>query len=345
LTQLFVVTKPAIENILNARLGYTCHWHSGLGVEAMVKLDFRDIVEYNLWALLPLLLIPLVFYFTRRYFNLTYRNTVWHSSFLFCGGLLVAASGILLRVFPIARLSTLTPHVDIFLIVLGFALLAVAPYRWTFAPELPTDRTVICVVTFAAIGTAASNDAEVISDRIWEDLISRSADGVPIDLKRARVPIRGVDEEAARKECLKLATSREYRSHIVISGDVRVDGQEILVRPRITFANQVLPSVRDPDILPSRHDGNDTITFKRRLSSEISDVTLFACALSYFRNNNLDACLALLSGTDSRELLLLSAVALLKKAKTNEPTRKHCAGDHVFGKHTRPPAMAADTRF
>ena len=132
---------------------------------------------------------------------------------------------------------------------------------------------------FKAVGSAASNDADVISDRIWEDLRSRQNQGVPIDLKRVRASIEGVDEQAVRKKALKLASSREYKSHVVISGEVRIDGREILIRPRITFANLALRSVHDPNILPSRHDGSDTITFKQRVSSEISDVALFACAL------------------------------------------------------------------
>lgn len=278
-------------------------------------MDIGDFIKYHLWALSPLLAIPVAFRITRKYFGLPFRDTVWHYAFAVCAGLLVVGSGVLLRIFPIPGLSDAQPHAYIYLVILGVVWATFPLGRRALAPQLPVDRTVICIAPFATIGNAAVNDAEVISDRIWETLTAKSAEGVPIDVKRAFQPIKEADEDAARKKAAKLANSREHKSHIVISGEVRIDGQEILVRPRVTFANRAFPSTRDPDFLPFRDDGTDTITFKRRVSSEISDVTLFACATSYFRKNDLEACLALLTGASSRELLLLRALALLKKAQ------------------------------
>jgi hypothetical protein len=280
-----------------------------------VQLNIGDNIKYHLWALSPLIIIPVAFRITRKYFGLTFRDTVWHYAFAVSAGLLTVGSGLILRILPIPWLSDVLPNAYVYLVILGFVWMTSPLLRWALAPQLPVDRTVICVAPFAPIGNAAVNDAEVISDRIWEILTAKRAEGVPIEVKRAFLAIREVDEDTAKRKAAKLAKSRENKSHIVISGDVRIDGSEILVRPRVTFAKGAFPSTRDPDILPFCDDGTDTITFKRRVSSEISDVTLFACAAAYFRNHDLDACVALLSGASGNELLLLRAIALLKKAQ------------------------------
>lgn len=233
------------------------------------------------WPLLILLMLPGIVKFSRDYFQLSFQTVLSHwSALIGCGALLIV-SGALYGLVGGPR-SRDQRSLIAALLLLGLA--GVGAGVWQFRPApLPSDRLVVAIARLTAVSAGAREDADNLGHSFEQMLRDKQKAGLSLDIKRLTFEIVGIDERARRAAAVALATSSAGAAHVVLWGDIRRDEGQLYVEPRVTVARPLgkeLPEERSLGRYVS--EGPSHISFKRRLTTEVSDMIAFIYGLALY---------------------------------------------------------------
>lgn len=184
----------------------------------------------------PYLIVPCgfiaVFWFVGRYYDLSFRDTFFHSTFLALFGVLLLLGGCL---FIKNKLPSVKKRMWLAVPFYfgGIIVLAIPIFR--LCPRKPPEGAfVVAVAQFTPVNSAALDNAQTFTHRIIHGLQNRSRAGLPMVIIEVSQEISGINEHERQADALRLCAALRSQPHMVIWGDVRLDGPELFVNPRIT---------------------------------------------------------------------------------------------------------------
>lgn len=262
------------------------------------------------WPLLALLILPGVVKFSQEYFQLSFRTALTHwSALIGCGALLVISGALYSLVsFQASRDRRILASA---LLLAGVA--GVGAGFWQFRPApLPSDRLVVAIARFTAVSAGAREDADNLGHSLEQMLRDRQKVGLSLDVKHLSFEIVGADERARRAAAVATATSRDGAAHVVLWGDVQRDEGQLYVEPRVTVARPLgkeLPEERSLGRYTS--DGPSHISFKRRLTTEVSDMIAFIYGLALYNAGRWQEAAVVFEQSSSAPNRLYHAMSLI----------------------------------
>lgn len=269
------------------------------------------------WPLLFLVGLFPLFTFTQLYFeDLSFRETFTHWCFLLVGAILVILAGVLYVAIGKPRRRRL--WVGIPLSLCGFMLFVVGTSQ-LWVPSLPENKLVLTILRFSPISEGARDDAINFPHRIYELLLTKEQEeGAPLKVTfLGDKTIKRGNEESMKEAAIRLGRSQRGNAHVVLWGEIRKDGPELWVYPRLTLVRQpgetqweekkfgasVSPNLRDPTQLD----------FKKLLSTDIANIVVILYGLAYYKVSDWDNAIDILNHVDSYESYLIVGLAHFKK--------------------------------
>ena len=268
------------------------------------------------WPLLFPFPIFLLFIFTWRYFDLSFRQTTSHWFFWTSSGIIIILAGFL---YWIISPQTLVRRLTGFSLIFAGLIILFIGISKTIPPSLPEDKLVIIITRFTPISTGAEEEADNISHRIEQTLRERQRIGLPLEIKRIPVEIVGTDEQSKQNFAIELCKTKEGNSHLIVWGEIRKDEEELYIEPRITVARQLHNArieERKLGSLISYEPKN--LQFKKRLSNQIADVVMLIYGLAYYKAKEWDKSINILDRVQLNEGYLIKGLCLIEKAQQSE---------------------------
>lgn len=245
-------------------------------------------LQKNRWPLLLPLFIPLLFKAYQQYFSLSFKATVEDRYFWLIPGIVLLVS---------------------------VALYIALRVKQSKSSTLPQDRLVVAIARFQPISKAAEDEAENIPHRIEQKLEELRAKGASLEIKRLKTKVKGATEQSRREKAISLGTSGSDSAHVILWGEVRKDDGELFVMPRLTVARQFRDIQIEERQLVSKIDDEPVhLVFKERLAKEISDIVILIYGLAYYKLDNWDKTIEILSQADTTEAYLYKAQSFFQRA-------------------------------
>ena len=269
--------------------------------------------------LIPAVGAPVVFVFTRLYFELSFRETIHLWLFWLPTGLLLILPGLLL-----------TKKSDVYPFLIGEAFLliglgaTVGSLAYSAPPTLPQDRLVVTITSFVPISPGAEDESNNIAHRIEQKLLEKQKLGAPLKVKRLKDRVTGEEEAERESNAIKIGRSRKGNAHLVIWGEVRKDGEELFVQPHLTVANQLenasMGRVQIGDYTSLQPTD---ISFKNELSQAIADAVMLIWGLAYLNTGQWEQATELFNRVDLDGGHFLKAQALLEQSRVAKNPREY----------------------
>ena len=279
----------------------------------LLEIFFEWAKTKERWPLLLLLLIPAILSFTKQYFDLSFRDSLHHWSFLISVGALVALVGLLYFAINPQRLRNKIISVAIALTIIGTGLIFSGIFE--LKPViLPEDKLVVTIARFTPVNVGATSEAETLPHRIAQELLNRSQGGIPLEVKQVNVSITGSSEMDRRKAAMKLGKSKQSAAHIVLWGDVRKEEGELFLVPYLVVAQplgKVVIAERSPGQFVAVEP--NFLRFKQFVSSQVADLITLMYGLSYYKTSQWDKAIEILRHIDLTEGHLYKALSLKGK--------------------------------
>jgi|GEM_PF-7071656 len=216
-----------------------------------IIFDFLVDLTKKHWSFVFLTLIPVVFVVIRKYFELSFRQTVRHRWFWIPGGTLI-------------------------ILWVASQLLQALP------PSLPGDKLVVAIARFTPISDGAKAEAANVSHRIDRKLRETVSEGAPlIIMPISRAVAYGGSEQTRCDKAIDLCGGG---AHVILWGDVRTDEGELFVLPRLTIVRQLREvSIEEREFDAFRSTSPKHLEFKERLSANIADIVALVYGLAYYK--------------------------------------------------------------
>ena len=265
------------------------------------------------WPLLLLFAIPVAFSATQQYFDLTFRDTVHHWSFLIFSGSFIIISGFIHFAVSPNRLRLRYSWIASGFVLLGISTTIVGILQLK-SPSLSKDRLVVAIALFTPINDAAKNEAKTLPHRIAKKLREKPQDAIPLEIKILDLEIIASSESKRHEVALNLGRSRQGAAHLILWGDVRKEDGELYIELQITVV-QPLGKV----IIDEQHRGEFVSTepnflqFKRMVSAKTADLVTFIYGLAFFKTSQWDKAVEVLTHVQSTEGRLYKALSLKGK--------------------------------
>ena len=159
-------------------------------VEKLIEWFLRE----KRWPLLFLIPgIPCAFIFIQKFFELPFRETFSHWSFLISSGVLFILSGVLYWVIFTQSMPSHRRWRGIPIAVIGFVVLFLGLWQLK-PPSLPEDKLVVTIVRFTPISSGADEEANNFPHRVEQKLREKHHEGVPLEIKRLSIEVSGDNE-------------------------------------------------------------------------------------------------------------------------------------------------------
>jgi tetratricopeptide (TPR) repeat protein len=256
-------------------------------------------LQKNRWPLLLPLFIPLLFKALQAYCSLSFKETVGDWRFR-------VATGIVLLV--------------------SVGLYIALRVKQSKSSTLPQDRLVVAIARFYPSSRAAADDAKNIPHRIEQKLEELRAKGAPLEIKRLKTKVEGATVQARREKAIALGSSGSDSAHVVLWGEVRKDEGQLFVLPRLTVVRQSRGiQIEERQLSNFTSDEPIHLAFKERLAEEIADILILIYGLAYYKLENWDKTIEILSQADTKEAYLYKAHSFFTRASQAAAPRQDLA--------------------
>ena len=283
--------------------------------------QFSKIVEkYKLKQLYILPFIPVVFCFTKLFYELSFHDTFFNWFFLISTGSILIITGLLGFVFKKYekyRKSLFALYIAFILGGIGTLIFCYFQYK---LPLLPDDKLVVLIAKFTPVSSGAEEDSENIPHRIEQELQKKQTEGIPLEIKRISKQVLGTNKYSKRDCALKIGSSKEGHAHVILWGDVRKDESELYVTPKITIIKK-MENVYDRETEFCTRENNH-IDFKEHMAKEISNITTFVCGLAYYEAKKWDEAIQIFDQIPSDESQFYKGLCLYNRAFTTEQPKQ-----------------------
>ncbi|VAX21052.1 Argininosuccinate lyase, partial [hydrothermal vent metagenome] len=240
--------------------------------------------QNGLWPLLvALVLIPTLFEFVRAYYKSDFPSTVTHPAF--------------------------------FIPSIVAVLVAISTWCYLNRPKrLPSDRLVVAIANFKAVGKSTDEEGEATAHRIYEALLKKEE--VPLSAKHIKHIVEGEGEEERKEAAIQLANSAP--AHIIVFGDVRRDEGELYINPRIVIANNLGGAELEERKVQGKYITTaepEYLKLKKRMASEVADLVTLVYGMALYKAKKWDKAIDVLSNAEDPEALFYKSLSHYYRAQ------------------------------
>lgn len=281
----------------------------------------KFVEKYKLKQLYILPFIPIVFYISKLFYELSFHDTFFNWLFLILTAFLLFLSAILGFLFNERKKYTFATNS---ILLVGSFVFFIYCYYLYKPPQLPDDKLVVLITKFTPVSPAAEEDSENIPHRIEQELQKKQTEGIPLQIKRIPKQVLGSDKDSMRDCALKIGSSKEGHAHVILWGDVRKDENELYVTPKITIIKK-MENVYDRET-EFCNKKNNHIDFKEFIAKEIGDIISFVCGLAFYETKRWDEAIQIFDRIPSDESQYYKGLCLYNRAFTTEQPKQDLLG-------------------
>lgn len=314
-------------------------------MDELTKILIEFLRQKRRWPLLLIFVVPAWFAFALQFDGTTFREAFSDWIFLLGFGVLTLSAGVLyVTVVPRRAERWL---VGVPLVLVGISALLAG--RWEFEPrELPKNKLVVLVAKFTPASPGAEEEADNLSSRIEEMLLEKQRMGAPLEVKRTRKSVDGTDEQERGEAAVSLGTSHALSANVVIWGEVRKDGRQAYIKPRIAAAQPLkLPPANDATQLLLMTEPLPDLQLRESRADDLADLVTLSYAIAYFGVRDCNTALTILPYVKAREAHLFEGLCRFDQAQQSAQAAAGADAalsefDKILGPDFREPNASTD---
>ena len=287
----------------------------------LIKLLIEWARKEKHWPLILLVAIIPWFWFCLLVFELRFRDTLVHWSFLMGCGVICVISGILdwaiiWRRWQRLWLSGPLAIVGAFLVVAG--VLRMQPPH---IEDLPTDKLVVTIASF-------TSDDVAVTRLLREMLLQKQREGAPLKLNLIGKELAGSDDDAKKEAAKSLGKSREGHAHVVLWGEVITiiegDKRKFRVPGGLTVANEWQKADVEGALAQFSPDIPFTIcsSSTQEIAESLTEIVTIVLGVAHYRVQKWDEAARIFQTANSGEGRLYEGRCYFQRAQQSSQHRR-----------------------